>query len=184
MRIVRDPHTAEETYVKTKAALDTRPIDHLESYLYQTARNLALDHQRKRSFRSRFEQAEYFAEEVQTYPMASRLPRTLVPVHRWYRYFSRLGFFLQQVEGLIPLKSNNTKSNERSPYLRCDGSISLFVSSCQAPIQRGAILACRCSPRGWSCAIVLRPSEIICKSLPLRAYSSLATRLFLGRRET
>lgn len=69
MRIVRDPHTAEdlaqETYVKTKAVLDTRPIDHLESYLYQTARNLALDHQRKRSFRGRFEQAEYSVEEVE-----------------------------------------------------------------------------------------------------------------------
>jgi DNA-directed RNA polymerase specialized sigma24 family protein len=40
MRIVRDPHTAEdlaqETYIETKAALDTRPIDQLESYLYQT----------------------------------------------------------------------------------------------------------------------------------------------------
>ncbi|MGA1834186.1 RNA polymerase sigma factor [Rhizobium wenxiniae] len=69
MRIVHDAHTAEdlaqETYVKTKAALDTRPIEHLEGYIYQTARNLALDHQRKRSFRSQFEQADYSAEEVE-----------------------------------------------------------------------------------------------------------------------
>lgn len=68
MRIVRDPHTAEdlaqETYIKTKVALDARPIDHLESYLYQTARNLALDHQRKRSFRDRFEQADITTDDV------------------------------------------------------------------------------------------------------------------------
>lgn len=70
MRIVRDPQAAEdlaqETYIKTKVALDKRPIDHLESYLYQTARNLALDHQRRRKFRERFEHSGYTPEDVES----------------------------------------------------------------------------------------------------------------------
>ncbi|MBO0144529.1 sigma-70 family RNA polymerase sigma factor [Agrobacterium sp. Ap1] len=69
MRIVRDPHTAEdlaqEAYVRAKTALETRSIDHLESYLYQTAKNLALDHRRRRSFRQQFERSDCSANEVE-----------------------------------------------------------------------------------------------------------------------
>ncbi|MBD9389661.1 RNA polymerase sigma factor [Agrobacterium sp. AGB01] len=62
LRIVRDPNTAEdlaqETYLKVHKALEAKPIDNLESYLYQTARNLALDHKRKLKFREQFEDIE------------------------------------------------------------------------------------------------------------------------------
>lgn len=59
LRIVRDQNTAEdlaqETYLKVHKALEAKSIDNVESYLYQTARNLALDHKRKVKFREQFE---------------------------------------------------------------------------------------------------------------------------------
>ena len=47
-RMVNNHSTAEdllqETYLRVTRALSERPIDHLEPFVYQTARNLALDH--------------------------------------------------------------------------------------------------------------------------------------------
>lgn len=59
MRIVRDPHTAEdvaqETYIRARKAVENGPIDHLEAYLHQTAKNLALDHLRRSKVRKAVE---------------------------------------------------------------------------------------------------------------------------------
>lgn len=59
MRIVRDPQTAEdvaqETYVRARKALESGPIEHAEAFLYQTARNLALNHKRRQNMRNRVE---------------------------------------------------------------------------------------------------------------------------------
>lgn len=59
MRIVRDKHAAEElaqeTYIRARKAVDAGPVEHLEAFLHQTARNLAIDHIRHRDMRSRFE---------------------------------------------------------------------------------------------------------------------------------
>ncbi len=56
MRIVGDAHLAEdlaqETYLRVLRAAESRPIEHVEAFLHQTARNLALDHERKRRSRS------------------------------------------------------------------------------------------------------------------------------------
>ncbi|MCL6707595.1 sigma-70 family RNA polymerase sigma factor [Pseudomonas sp. R2.Fl] len=53
MRIVRDPQAAEdlaqETYLRARKAIETGPIDHLEAFLHQTARNLAIDYQRRQT---------------------------------------------------------------------------------------------------------------------------------------
>jgi RNA polymerase sigma factor (sigma-70 family) len=55
-RIVGDAQIAEdltqETYIRVRRAAETGPIEHLEAFLHQTARNLALDHQRRRRVRS------------------------------------------------------------------------------------------------------------------------------------
>ncbi len=70
MRIVRDPQTAEdlaqETYVKAHNALEVTSIEHLESYLYQTARNLALDHKRRCKTRQTFENSEISQEDIES----------------------------------------------------------------------------------------------------------------------
>lgn len=59
MRIVRDPQTAEdlaqETYVRARRAADNGPIEHVEAFLHQTARNLALDHLRRKNTRTNVE---------------------------------------------------------------------------------------------------------------------------------
>lgn len=56
MRIVRDPQTAEdlaqETYMRARRAVENGPIEHLEGFLHQTARNLALDHLRRKRTRA------------------------------------------------------------------------------------------------------------------------------------
>lgn len=92
MRIVRDPQTAEdlaqETYVKTRKALDARPIEHLESYLYQTARNLALDHQRHRKVRDRFEDAGLSAEDLENIPQDVASPEEALIERERQRLFA------------------------------------------------------------------------------------------------
>lgn len=59
MRIVRDAATAEdlaqEAYLRTSKALEAGHIDRIEPFLHQTARNLALDHERRRRTRARYE---------------------------------------------------------------------------------------------------------------------------------
>jgi RNA polymerase sigma factor (sigma-70 family) len=54
-RMVDNPSTAEdllqETYLRVTRALTERPITHLEPFVFQTARNLALDHLRARRLR-------------------------------------------------------------------------------------------------------------------------------------
>ena len=56
-RMVHNHSTAEdllqETYLRVTRALSERPIDHLEPFVYQTARNLALDHLRARKIQAR-----------------------------------------------------------------------------------------------------------------------------------
>ncbi|AMB85781.1 RNA polymerase subunit sigma-24 [Pseudomonas agarici] len=56
-RMVHNPCTAEdllqETYLRVTRALRERPIDHLEPFVFRTARNLALDHLRARRIQSR-----------------------------------------------------------------------------------------------------------------------------------
>lgn len=56
-RMVNNHSTAEdllqETYLRVTRALSERAIDHLEPFVFQTARNLALDHLRARRIQSR-----------------------------------------------------------------------------------------------------------------------------------
>jgi RNA polymerase sigma factor (sigma-70 family) len=56
-RMVNNHSTAEdllqETYLRVTRALSERPIDHLEPFVFKTARNLALDHLRARRIQAR-----------------------------------------------------------------------------------------------------------------------------------
>lgn len=69
MRIVRDPLTAEdvaqETYLRARKAIESGPIEHIEAFLYQTARNLALNHQRHQAMRGRIELEDVPAAAVE-----------------------------------------------------------------------------------------------------------------------
>ena len=56
-RMVHNPSTAEdllqETYLRVTRALSERTVEHLEPFVFQTARNLALDHLRARRIQAR-----------------------------------------------------------------------------------------------------------------------------------
>lgn len=57
MRIVCDPQTAkdvaQEAYVRACKAIENGPTDHIEAFLYQTARNLAISHKQRLDMRGR-----------------------------------------------------------------------------------------------------------------------------------
>jgi RNA polymerase sigma factor (sigma-70 family) len=59
MKIVGSRQTAEdlaqESYVKVAKALGERQIEHIQAFLYQTARNLALDYRRSEQSKARIE---------------------------------------------------------------------------------------------------------------------------------
>ena len=58
-RIVRCEQTAEElaheSYLRVAGAIAKKPVEHIQAFLYQTARNLALDHLRHELVRRRVE---------------------------------------------------------------------------------------------------------------------------------
>lgn len=58
-RIVRCEQTAEElaheSYLRVACAIAKKPIEHVQAFLYQTARNLAFDHLRHELVRQRVE---------------------------------------------------------------------------------------------------------------------------------
>ena len=72
-RMVNNHSTAEdllqETYLRVTRALSERPIDHLEPFVYQTARNLALDHLRSRRIQARTLQEDVPLDVLQSVGM-------------------------------------------------------------------------------------------------------------------
>lgn len=69
MRIVRDPHVAEdvaqETYVRARKAIENGPIEHIEAFLFQTARNIALNHRRHDRMRGAIECDDTAATDIE-----------------------------------------------------------------------------------------------------------------------
>ncbi len=98
MRIVRDPQTAEdlvqESYLRVRTAIESRPVEHVEAFLHQTARNLALDHVRRNSRRARFERVD--VDERDLANVAADVPSA--EDHLIHR--ERLGRLTETLEGL------------------------------------------------------------------------------------
>ena len=69
MRIVRDQqaadNVAQETYVRTSKTINNGPIDHIEAFLYQTARNLAINHKRRLDMRGGIERDDLPEADVE-----------------------------------------------------------------------------------------------------------------------
>lgn len=78
LQLVGCRHTAEdlvqETYVRVARALDQRPVEHLQPFLYQTARNVALDHLRHEKVRQRVEAGDSEAEAALEVPSPASSP--------------------------------------------------------------------------------------------------------------
>lgn len=68
MRIVRDWQAAEdvaqETFIRARQAIENGRIDHLEAFLHQTARNLAIDFRRHRELHGSIERDDISEEDV------------------------------------------------------------------------------------------------------------------------
>nr|WP_178117721.1 sigma-70 family RNA polymerase sigma factor [Pseudomonas sp. R5(2019)] len=77
-RMVQNPSTAEdllqETYLRVTRALGERSIDHLEPFVFQTARNLALDHLRARRLHARTMVEDVPTEIVQSVAAPANTP--------------------------------------------------------------------------------------------------------------
>ncbi|WP_348646502.1 sigma-70 family RNA polymerase sigma factor [Ciceribacter sp. L1K22] len=68
MRIVRDRQAAEdlaqETYLRARKAIEAGPIEHIEAFLHQTARNLAIDHHRRQVLAGNVIRPDWSPDEV------------------------------------------------------------------------------------------------------------------------
>lgn len=99
-RMVKNPSIAEElvqeTYLRVARTLLQRPVEHLEPFLFQTGRNLALDHLRHLRMQSRTLMDDVSDEELQAVP--SGAPSAEESVHA-EQLLERLG---STVERLTP----------------------------------------------------------------------------------
>ena len=84
--MVRNPSTAEdllqETYLRVNRALGERPIEHLEPFVFQTARNLALDYLRSRRVHERTMVEDVPLDVLQSIAAASSTPDEAVHAER------------------------------------------------------------------------------------------------------
>ncbi|QFQ89466.1 sigma-70 family RNA polymerase sigma factor [Paracoccus kondratievae] len=98
MRIVRDRQIAEdltqETYIRAKKAMDQAPVEHVEAFLHQTARNLAVDHLRRKGTRSRIEVADADSLAMQ------HVAEDVLSIEDAIIERQRFGLFAQALSGL------------------------------------------------------------------------------------
>jgi RNA polymerase sigma factor (sigma-70 family) len=108
MRIVRDPQTAEdlaqETYLRAARAAESGPIEHLEAFLYQTARNLALDHLRRQRTRGSVQVDGLDTAEVEKVPAHIPTPEAaLIERERFHRFRQALSALPERAQTVVVL---------------------------------------------------------------------------------
>ena len=97
-RMVNNPSTAEdllqETYLRATRALSERTVEHLEPFVFQTARNLALDHLRSRRIQSRTVLEDVPTEVIESVPSSLSTPEE---AHQAAQLLERLSVSLSQL---------------------------------------------------------------------------------------
>ena len=97
-RMVNNPSTAEgqlqETYLRVTSALSERTVEHLEPFVFQTARNLALDHLRSRRIQSRTVLEDVPTEVIESVPSSLSTPEE---AHQAAQLLERLSVSLSQL---------------------------------------------------------------------------------------
>ncbi|OZY35986.1 RNA polymerase subunit sigma-24 [Pseudomonas lundensis] len=97
-RMVNNPSTAEdllqETYLRVTRALSERTVEHLEPFVFQTARNLALDHLRSRRIQSRTVLEDVPTEVIESVPSSLSTPEE---AHQAAQLLERLNVSLSQL---------------------------------------------------------------------------------------
>lgn len=97
-RMVNNPSTAEdllqETYLRVTRVLSERTVEHLEPFVFQTARNLALDHLRSRRIQSRTVLEDVPTEVIESVPSSLSTPEE---AHQAAQLLERLSVSLSQL---------------------------------------------------------------------------------------
>lgn len=82
MRIVRDQQAAEdvaqETFIRARQAMEAGPIHHIEAFLHQTARNLAIDFRRRRDLHGSIERDDVPEQDVENIAAPVPSPETVL----------------------------------------------------------------------------------------------------------
>lgn len=115
-RLTGDRHAAEDlaqdAYVKVAAAAETGAVQHPQSFLYQTARNLAFDHLRRQKVRAAVHPpaSDRLEAQVEAVPAAEPSPETQLLDRQRVRRFeaalaelperARQALVLQRLHGL------------------------------------------------------------------------------------
>lgn len=118
MRIVRDPQTAEdlahEAFVRARKSLETRPIEHIEAFLHQTARNLALDHLRRKKTRNRFEDEDVGEATITSVRADAPTPEAeVIERERLQIFLKALAELPRQTQHVVMLSRINGWPNSR-----------------------------------------------------------------------
>ncbi|TKT76336.1 RNA polymerase sigma factor [Aquamicrobium sp. LC103] len=118
MRIVRDPQTAEdvaqETYLRARKALEREPIEHIEAFLHQTARNLAFDHLRRRRTRGQIEADSLGEHEILDIPAdMPSLEDAIIERERLKIFLGALSGLPERVQTVIMLSRIEEWSNRK-----------------------------------------------------------------------
>lgn len=118
MKIVGDPQTAEdvaqEAYLRARRAVENGSIEHIEAFLHQTARNLALDHQRHRKMRSTYEADGVSEDFIQNIPdNVPSIEAALLDRERFQALQKALGGLPQRAQTVMILSRIEEWSNRR-----------------------------------------------------------------------
>jgi RNA polymerase sigma factor (sigma-70 family) len=118
MRIVRDPQIAEdlaqETYVRAHKAIQAGPIEHIEAFLHQTARNLALDYLRRRKTRARVETDGLSNERLESIPAdVPSLETEIIERERLRLFQAALATLPERVQRVVVLSRIEEWTNAR-----------------------------------------------------------------------
>ncbi len=118
MHLVRDRQIAEdltqETYICVRKAMDRGPVEHIEAFLYQTARNLALDHLRRKGTRGRVETEGLDADAVeQVAGDVVSIEDSIIERQRFDHFFGALSSLPKRAQAVIILSRLDKWSNRR-----------------------------------------------------------------------
>ena len=144
-RIVGCPHTAEDlaqdAYLRVNLAAADRTVNHLQGFLYQTARNLAVDHVRRERIRQRLMSDDAGDDAISNIAAPAPTPETAVMDKERLRRIAdvlsqvperwRQSLFLSRIEGMTYSEiarhlcvSENTVYNDiRAAMARCLASL-------------------------------------------------------------
>lgn len=146
MRIVRDQQAAEdlaqETYLRARRAVEAGPIDHIEAFLHQTARNLAIDYLRRRRTRNEVE-VDGVATDIDQVPSgAPSLESAVMEQQRLQAFYGALRRLPERVQTVVLLSRIEGWSNVKiAEHLNVSdrtvfNDLKLAMAHCRDALQR------------------------------------------------